>query len=227
MHGEASEARLLLLQAELDATEKPTDRIALYKGAIDSLKKYEEWAKGMVRSGQATETAVLKIQARRLEVEIRLERAKHPQERATPARKGQADESVKKVKELRKERIAVLKKQLDQLTKLFRDARGSYDEVLEANRLLCEAELEVAETDTERVELSKKLVAALQESELTAKARWRAGRVTQASVFKAMARRLEAEIRLEQAKMKAPEPVAKPGVAQPLPPNMTPPRPPK
>ena len=69
-------AQLQLLQARLDAAEKAADRIALYKQAIDSLKKSEELARTRVESGRGTEAAVLGIKAQRLEVEIQLERAK-------------------------------------------------------------------------------------------------------------------------------------------------------
>jgi hypothetical protein len=74
--GELLEARLLLLQAELNAAEKGEERIALYKKTIDSFNQYEEWAKERVRAARANQTIVLRIKARRLEVEIQLEQAK-------------------------------------------------------------------------------------------------------------------------------------------------------
>ncbi len=74
--GEATQARVLLLRAELDAAEKGADRVALYEKAVDSLRKYEELARAQVAAGRATEAAVLKVKARRLEAEIELEQAK-------------------------------------------------------------------------------------------------------------------------------------------------------
>jgi hypothetical protein len=73
---ELLEARLLLLKAELDAAEKESDRINLYKSTIAELKKYEEWADGRVKMARGTVATVLKIKARRLEAEIDLARAK-------------------------------------------------------------------------------------------------------------------------------------------------------
>jgi hypothetical protein len=125
------------------------------------------------------------------------------QEGATPASKDKTDASAKKVQELRKERIAVLEKMTEQLAALFRTAKVDYVEVLEAQRLLLEAKLDAAETDKERVELYKQLVDVLKAREKSAEARRQAGREIEPNVLKARARRLEAEIHLEQAKMKA------------------------
>ena len=145
-----------------------------------------------------------------------------PQDRPPPGSKDQATESEQKVKQLRKERIAVLKELVDNLTKSFRDARGSYDEVLEAQRTLLEAEVEAAETDAERFEYLQKLVALLRQCEKQAQLRFDAGRGNLGVVFKTTAQRLEAEIRLERVRPKG----AEPGVL-PRPPDMTPPRPPE
>jgi hypothetical protein len=85
----------------------------------------------------------------------------YPQERSTPASKDQTDELVQKVKELRKERLAVLEDLTAQLAKLYTRGRVEIDELLEARRLLSEAELEAAKTEAERIELYKNLVVAL------------------------------------------------------------------
>jgi septal ring factor EnvC (AmiA/AmiB activator) len=70
------EARTNLLQAELDVAEKPSDRVALYKQAWESLKEYEELAIVIKANARGTELSVLKIKARRLEIEMFLEQAK-------------------------------------------------------------------------------------------------------------------------------------------------------
>lgn len=72
---DVSEARMTLLNAELDAAEQESDRIALYKEALDSLKQYEALAKAAKEAAKATELDKLAIKARRLEVEIWLEQA--------------------------------------------------------------------------------------------------------------------------------------------------------
>ncbi len=125
-----------------------------------------------------------------------------PQEGGAPASKEQSDASVKKVKELRKERIAVLKNLTEAVGVLYKSMRTntSIDDVFEARQLLIAAELEAAETEAERVELYKNLVAVLKQQESLADQRVKATRGTMVSVLKVKAKRLEAEIHLEQAK---------------------------
>jgi RNA polymerase sigma factor (sigma-70 family) len=74
--GELLEARTLLLQAELEAAEKPSDRMALYKKSLDDLKEYFELAKSQHEAARASTVPSLKIKAKRLEVEIALEQLK-------------------------------------------------------------------------------------------------------------------------------------------------------
>lgn len=73
---EMYEARLLLLKAELDAAEKESDRITLYKNFVEWSKKFENLAEANVKTARGTMAPVLKFKARRLEAEINLERAK-------------------------------------------------------------------------------------------------------------------------------------------------------
>ena len=73
---EVYEARLLLLKAELDAAEKESDRITLYKNFVDVSKSFENLAGENVKTARGTMATVLKFKARRLEAEINLERAK-------------------------------------------------------------------------------------------------------------------------------------------------------
>jgi outer membrane protein TolC len=70
------EAQMLLLKASLDATEKESDRITLYERTVEALNQLEKVANALAQTGQGSQTAVLKIKARRLEVEIQLERAR-------------------------------------------------------------------------------------------------------------------------------------------------------
>jgi outer membrane protein TolC len=72
-YAEVLDARMLLQKSELDAAEKSSDRIAIYQKTIEDLKASQEWVLAMVKAGKETNAAVLKIKARRLEVEILLE----------------------------------------------------------------------------------------------------------------------------------------------------------
>ncbi|MBN9121081.1 MAG: TolC family protein [Planctomycetes bacterium] len=123
-------------------------------------------------------------------------------DKADPPRKESVEESAKKVKELQKERTAVLQKLVDQATTQYESGRGSYEEVLEARLQLLQAELDVAEKPSDRVALYTKAVDALKAYEELAGAQVKAGRGTSAAVLKIKARRLEVEIQLEQTKIK-------------------------
>ena len=68
------EARMLVCEAELDAAENESDRITILKNLVQVLKDLEESAKARKKAAEGTEAAVLKVKARRLEAEIRLER---------------------------------------------------------------------------------------------------------------------------------------------------------
>jgi membrane fusion protein, multidrug efflux system len=127
-----------------------------------------------------------------------------PQDRVNPSRKEQLQQAAKKVKELQKERIATLKAMADVNTRLFQSGKASFEEALEAMVLVFEAELDAAEKETERIKLYKNLVDVLKGYEEVARQRVQTARGTEAAVLKARARRLEAEIHLEQAKAKMP-----------------------
>jgi hypothetical protein len=73
---DAMEDRMALLKAELAAAGTESERIALYKKAVGSLKEYEALAKAQAEAGRATSLNMFRIKARRLEVEIQLEQAK-------------------------------------------------------------------------------------------------------------------------------------------------------
>ena len=73
---DVAETKLLLLNAELEATEKGSSRITLYKSIVDVLKEGEKFAEDAVRTAGGTQVRILQVKARRLEAEINLERAK-------------------------------------------------------------------------------------------------------------------------------------------------------
>jgi hypothetical protein len=78
----ALEDRMALLKAESEAAESEPDRIALYKQTLDALTAYEKLAQARKAAALGTEVTVLRVKARRLEVEIRLEQAKAKETKA-------------------------------------------------------------------------------------------------------------------------------------------------
>jgi len=126
-------------------------------------------------------------------------------DRENLARKEQVQKPTKKVMELQKERIATLKAMADVNTKLFQTGRGSFEALLEARVLLFEAELDAADKESDRITLYKNLVDVLKGFEEVANQKVKTGRGTEATVLMIKARRLKAEIHLEQAKAKMPD----------------------
>jgi membrane fusion protein (multidrug efflux system) len=122
------------------------------------------------------------------------------QDKANPAGEEAIPKAANKVKELQTERIATLKEMAELSTQLFQSGHGSPEAALEARVLVFEAELEAAEKQSDRIALYKNLVQVLTEFEAVATQRVDAAQWTKVSVLKVKARRLDAEIRLEQAK---------------------------
>ncbi len=125
-----------------------------------------------------------------------------PQDKGNPPPKNPIEESAKKIKELHKERIAVLKDLVDLSTKLFYATRASYGEVLEAELQLLQAELDAAEKESERITIYKDFLDRMKKCQQAAEAQHQAGRATMLPILTFKARRLEAEINLERAKAK-------------------------
>jgi hypothetical protein len=111
-----------------------------------------------------------------------------------------SDESVKKIKELQKERIATLKDLVEGTGKLFQSARVEYQEPLAAIMSLLQAELEATEKESDRIAIYKQTIDLLTTYEKVAKAQYENGRATKMAGFAIKAKRLEVEILLEKAK---------------------------
>jgi outer membrane protein TolC len=121
---------------------------------------------------------------------------------ATAQDKPSIEESAKKIKDLQKERITVLKELVDHFSTRYKAGQASSEELLDASILLFKAELETAEKGSNRISLYTKMVDTLNQFEQFAKAQFGVGKVTTGDVLKIKARRLEFEILLEQEKMK-------------------------
>jgi outer membrane protein TolC len=103
-----------------------------------------------------------------------------------------------KVKELQKERIAILQKTEELTLKLAQAGRIDLGELVQSRTLLLKAELDAAEKVADRVTLYKKALDSLKAYEALAKNQFAAGRATELPILKIRAARLEAEIALER-----------------------------
>jgi outer membrane protein TolC len=114
----------------------------------------------------------------------------------------QTDAKDSKLKGLLRERLATLRDVGDQTTKEYQSGRGSFDRVHQALRMLLDAELELCDTDKERVTILEKVVEHSKEFEKYATERVRAGVASTSDALMAKAGRLEVEITLERARAK-------------------------
>jgi hypothetical protein len=114
------------------------------------------------------------------------------------------DVSTRKVNELQKERIALLKSAADLSMNLAKNARIEMSQALEDRMTLLEAELESAETDPQRVSLYNNTLDSLKKLEEFAKLQFEAARGSELNLNRIKARRLKVEILLERVKSKEP-----------------------
>jgi outer membrane protein TolC len=116
----------------------------------------------------------------------------------------QAQEKPKneKINELLKERLATVKKLAEVTQAAYQQGRATIAEVTQANARLLKAELELCQSDKERLVVRERALALAKEYEKVASQLYKSGQATQASVLAARANRLEAEIAYERAKAK-------------------------
>lgn len=112
------------------------------------------------------------------------------------AAKTVVEDSSKKIDSLLKERRDVLKQLVKLAKERHREGAEPADNVIRASLALLEAELELARSRRERVEIHKQAIALLRELEKMADLRFRAGTARKDVVLRAKASRLEAEIQL-------------------------------
>jgi hypothetical protein len=116
----------------------------------------------------------------------------------------QAETKDSKLKKLLKERLATLRELAKQTTADYQTGKVSFDRVHQAMRAVLNAELELCESDKERITALESIVAHAKEYEKFAAQRYRNGAAPASDVLMARAGRLEAEIALERVKSKAP-----------------------
>lgn len=136
-----------------------------------------------------------------LKAQVESFRKKHPEatlvpDTASATRKEAVEASAKRIKALQEERITTLNDVFRFTLALAKAGKGEFREALDARMTLLEAELAVAEKETDRVALYKKTLESLKELEQLAQARKAAAQGTELDVLKAKAKRLEVEIAL-------------------------------
>ena len=126
--------------------------------------------------------------------------------RASLLRSANADESAvkndSKLKTLLKAKLAIAQEASALVTKAYQSGQASFVEVLEANTAVSDAQLELCETNAERIAILERMLAQAKEYESLVAKHVKAGESPVRETFKAKLSRLEIEIALERAKDK-------------------------
>jgi hypothetical protein len=120
---------------------------------------------------------------------------------ATPSQVRADPTKDARLKELLKERHATLKEIAVQVAKAYEAGAASIEQMHDAEQTVLRAELDVCETDKERIAVLEKLVILAKKQEDRAAETVKRGINSPTATLKARAKRLEAEIALERARI--------------------------
>ncbi len=105
-----------------------------------------------------------------------------------------------KIKELQKQRVATLHEVRTAVKAMFLAGAARFDEVLTANLTALDADLDLAETQEQRMKLLGDAVTQAREFEETITKMFQSGQANRVDVLRATAGRLEREIAVERAR---------------------------
>jgi len=111
-----------------------------------------------------------------------------------------ADEKTTKVQALLRERVATLEELAAYFEKLYKAGEVPIAVLLKAKQDVVEAELDLCETNAERIKVQEKLLALAQQTEDYFKQGTKIGAAQASDVLKARADRLKIEIALQRLK---------------------------
>lgn len=120
---------------------------------------------------------------------------------AAPGAKEAAKPSSERLRELQKERVKVLKEQIEGQMERVTLGKDPLLQLIEAVRELADAELDLAENPSQRVSAVERLAAALSVYEKQISDLHQAGLQNKQNVAQIKAARLKAEIQLEKMKL--------------------------
>jgi flagellar hook-basal body complex protein FliE len=109
--------------------------------------------------------------------------------------------SEEKLRALLLERYDILKDIVESEKKSLEVGRGDASALKDATVAMFHADADLCSTNSERIKVYEKLVAALREYEAWAERRAAAGRATEAAVLQAKVARLDAQIKLEKLRL--------------------------
>jgi hypothetical protein len=109
--------------------------------------------------------------------------------------------SPDRVRELMTQRRDLLRQIVQSSEIRFQKGQGSAEELAEDVVAAFRAELDLAASQGERIRLHEQIVEKMRELESRAEKMWQNGRIVETAAMRARARRMEAEIALEQARL--------------------------
>jgi outer membrane protein TolC len=119
-----------------------------------------------------------------------------------PAGAAAAEPKDSRLRDLLREKLDVLTEVADQVEKAHKAGQVSREQVLQAKEAVLRAELDLCESDKERVAVLEKMAAAARQREEEVAKLVQAGQVPTSVLLRAKLARLDAEIALERAKAK-------------------------
>lgn len=125
-----------------------------------------------------------------------------PRAAATQEPPAQKTDGAQKLKELRSKRLEAVRKEYDALAKAFFAGQITGNYVFDAAARLVQADLDTCEGRAARIAACQSHLSRMQEVEAVLEAKYRAGKIGIAERAPGEFYRLDAEIRLEQEKLK-------------------------
>ncbi|MGH9808118.1 MAG: hypothetical protein ACRD9W_12815, partial [Terriglobia bacterium] len=177
-------------QAELELSDDPKQRVAAHEQLVESLRVAEMIAKDRFNAGRLSIRDYMQVQANRALAECAL-----VQEQMQIAG-ADKDKLTARLTQLRRERLTALQSEVDARTKEHKSGREVLDILLEAQKNLAQAEIDLASTPHEQQKAREQLVRAAKELEKEFEARFKDGRTPIQDMLQVRAVRIEAEIAL-------------------------------
>jgi outer membrane protein TolC len=173
-----------LLYAQLDATGKPEERVALLAESLKRATQFQTTIENRFKTGRASQADLEWARSIALCIQIKL----LSQQKSTAAQ----------IKELQRKRIETLAKVVASYETLYRTGRAEFEPVFDVQTELANARLDATDKPEQRVALLEELVKGATERLRVTEDKYHAGLVGDAAPLQASSLLLDAKIRLSR-----------------------------
>ena len=178
-------AEIDLVSAQLDAADKPEERIAVLERGVKEETDFLKIVEARFNAGTVSDADVRQARSCLLDVRIRLLRERGPN-----------DKVVAQIKAAQKERVKALTELVEICTAQFRVGTSSCELLLWTEANLINAQMDATDKHEDRVAVLERGVKRESEFLKMVEARFDAGMITQADVYRARSLVLATKIRL-------------------------------